>query len=72
MCNASHIPEIVLLRVFFTTWIQKHLDTLQTVTYMAKNYIYVFETVKPKAIPFLHYFILLNDVLMTKTKQIYS
>lgn len=23
----------------FPTWIQKHLDTLQTVTYMAKNYI---------------------------------
>lgn len=54
----------------FPTWIQKHLDTLQTVTYMAKNYIYVFVSVKTKAITFLHCFLLLKDVLMTKTKQI--
>lgn len=24
----------------FPTWIAKHLDTLQTVTYMTKNYIF--------------------------------
>lgn len=77
MCNASHFPEIVLLRVFFTTWKleifnvdPKHLDTLQTVTYTAKNYIYVFVTVKTKAITFLHYFLFLKVVLITKTKQI--
>lgn len=84
MCNASHFPEIVLLRVFFTAWkleisnvdpktlahITNSYICARTCKNMAKNYIYVFVTVKTKAITCLHYFLLLKDVMMTKTKQI--
>lgn len=70
MCNASHFPEIVLLltsgNLKFPTWIQKNLDILQTVTYEATNYIFCDREV----ITFLHYFILLKDVLMTKKTNI--